>query len=629
MLRTRIGVVLLTLSNACSFADAPEVPTAASTPLAPGPVPIGPPVPPALTVAQGAAAQQVVVDHRLVARPKWLVQSDGTPIASQGALVTFPGGLSVSQDGARALVSDPERSQLYTVDLDARSVQTLSLDADAEPGRSVPGADGSFYVVGRRSGEVLLVNAVDGTITTRAHVCAAPQGLAYDSEAALLRVVCRSGALLTLDALSLELRSSVRLDPDLRDIVPLGEHFLVTRFRSAELLLIDAQGQVLERRPAMGTGCSSATAAYRAVAVGDGSVFVVHQRASDEVVSGSSAVYYESGCEGPVVVPAWTRVRLNDVDAMGELLPAPRLSLEASQQIYLAAGALDLALSPVSSRVALLAEAGAYGADVVLQVEDLVASNDEFTSAQGWGTDADPVAVAFDSDGDWFYFSREPAALHFEDGEVLALSDESRASTGQGMFHMAPTNISCAACHPEGEEDGHTWAFVFGLRRTQSLGGGILSQSPYHWDGSLADFRALTDEVFTRRMSLGLNVPDSYVEALAGWVDTIPVPAHADVDEPQAVTRGQQLFVDDVVGCAKCHSGAAFTDNQAHDVGTGQALVTPTLLGIGLRSPLMHDGCASDLPARFGACGGGDEHGVTSGLSEAQVADLIAYLVTL
>jgi cytochrome c553 len=49
------------------------------------------------------------------------------------------------------------------------------------------------------------------------------------------------------------------------------------------------------------------------------------------------------------------------------------------------------------------------------------------------------------------------------------------------------------------------------------------------------------------------------------------------------------------------------------------------------RTPLMHDGCASTLVERFtnAACGGGDNHGKTSQLSEEEIRDLSAYLETL
>ena len=44
----------------------------------------------------------------------------------------------------------------------------------------------------------------------------------------------------------------------------------------------------------------------------------------------------------------------------------------------------------------------------------------------------------------------------------------------------------------------------------------------------------------------------------------------------------------------------------------------------------MHNGCAKTLADRFNpSCGGGDKHGVTSGLTSAQISDLVAYMETL
>jgi hypothetical protein len=45
----------------------------------------------------------------------------------------------------------------------------------------------------------------------------------------------------------------------------------------------------------------------------------------------------------------------------------------------------------------------------------------------------------------------------------------------------------------------------------------------------------------------------------------------------------------------------------------------------------MHNGCAPTLKDRFdkALCGGGDAHGTTSGLSPAEIQDLIAFLESL
>jgi CxxC motif-containing protein (DUF1111 family) len=64
------------------------------------------------------------------------------------------------------------------------------------------------------------------------------------------------------------------------------------------------------------------------------------------------------------------------------------------------------------------------------------------------------------------------------------------------------------------------------------------------------------------------------------------------------------------------------------DVGTGGKFVTPSLIGVGLRTSLFHDGCAKTVAERFGACGG-TAHGSPDLLSADQKADLIAFLRSL
>jgi hypothetical protein len=65
-------------------------------------------------------------------------------------------------------------------------------------------------------------------------------------------------------------------------------------------------------------------------------------------------------------------------------------------------------------------------------------------------------------------------------------------------------------------------------------------------------------------------------------------------------------------------------------VGTGGEFQVPSLLGVGTRLPLMHDGCAETLRDRFDDpdCGGHD-HGDTSQLSSSDVDALVTFLETL
>jgi cytochrome c peroxidase len=144
--------------------------------------------------------------------------------------------------------------------------------------------------------------------------------------------------------------------------------------------------------------------------------------------------------------------------------------------------------------------------------------------------------------------------------------------------------------------------------------------------------RNITDlmhNVFTDRMS-GPVLNEVQVRTLQGWIDRLPQRAAPRLMDASAA-RGRELFHDQRVACASCHTGNGGTNNQNSDVGTGSAFQVPTLHGIAWRAPFMHNGCAPTLRDRFTnpACGGGDRHGVTSHLNPGQINDLVAYLETL
>ena len=240
-----------------------------------------------------------------------------------------------------------------------------------------------------------------------------------------------------------------------------------------------------------------------------------------------------------------------------------------------------------------------------------------------------PVAVAFDAQGQYIVQSREPASLELEDGTSVSLSAESHADTGHLMFYMnSSIGLSCSSCHPEGGEDGHTWHFQQGLRRTMPLEGGVMERAPFHWDGALGDMSALVNEVMVTRMGLRSQPNEHQVAALGSFLEQLPALAVASDLDAKAVARGERAFQRADVGCATCHRGPQYTDNRLADVGTGGVFSTPSLIGVGLRSALFHDGCAKNIEQRFGACGG-TAHGKPQLLSDAERADLVSFLRSL
>ena len=212
----------------------------------------------------------------------------------------------------------------------------------------------------------------------------------------------------------------------------------------------------------------------------------------------------------------------------------------------------------------------------------------------------------------------------------IELGGESVADTGHELFHRdAGSGIACASCHAEGGDDGHTWRFSgMGPRRTQSLHVGLAGSAPFHWAGDESDFSALVEDVMVGRMGGAKQAPER-IAALEQWLYALQAPPPLRAADDAAAERGKLLF-EGQAQCGTCHSGLSSSSNETKDVGKGEALQVPSLVAVAYRKPLMHDGCAADLRARFDpACGGGDQHGKTSQLNDAQVEDLIAYLETL
>jgi cytochrome c peroxidase len=215
---------------------------------------------------------------------------------------------------------------------------------------------------------------------------------------------------------------------------------------------------------------------------------------------------------------------------------------------------------------------------------------------------------------------------------AVQLPGESRADTGHDLFHRdAGGGIACASCHPEGGEDGRTWRFKgTGERRTQALHVGLRDTAPFHWNGDLPGVGELMTQVFVGRMG-GVRESAPRVSALSEWLFALKAPASIRDASDEAAQRGKALFRSADVGCNTCHSGDKLTDNQSVviDTATNVKLQVPSLVAIGYRAPFMHNGCAATLADRFNPACGGDAHGNTSGLSDDQRTDLIAYLESL
>jgi YVTN family beta-propeller protein len=243
---------------------------------------------------------------------------------------------------------------------------------------------------------------------------------------------------------------------------------------------------------------------------------------------------------------------------------------------------------------------------------------------------------------------------------------------GKRLFHSSDDPrlardqwVSCNSCHFEGEHDGQTWFFGFaGPRNTTSLLG-MIETYPLRWSGEWDE--SADAEYANRRENFGgglvggdihcdlfppncLSGPSDHhlpnqgrshdLDCLAAFIDSLQMPLSPGHAQGQPLTeaeqRGREIFNDPALGCAGCHPPPLYTDQLAHNVGTatvderiGPAYDTPTLRGLHDSAPYFHDGSAATLHDALVRPSAGSEHDLSAGLSEAEIADLVAFLRAL
>ena len=250
---------------------------------------------------------------------------------------------------------------------------------------------------------------------------------------------------------------------------------------------------------------------------------------------------------------------------------------------------------------------------------------------------------------------------------------------GKRLFHdagdarlSAQKYISCAVCHSEMGHDGRTWDFADvgeGLRNTIDLRGrGGLNHGNIHWTANFDEIHDFENDIREVFKGAGLMSDSDYnrtsgildeenpkaalsadLDALAAFVDTLsefpPSPYRMeDGALTESAIRGKKIFRE--ANCAACHLGDEYTDSplgRFHDIGTvnrntgnrlgqplpGNGLDTPTLRGLWLTAPYLHNGSADTLAAAVRAHTLMPGSMYVSGINAAQMDDLVAYLMQI
>ncbi|MEM6926560.1 MAG: hypothetical protein AAF602_06515 [Myxococcota bacterium] len=577
---------------------------------------------------------------------------EGAPesVSTRRDAVPVYGG-TMETDGNTIVIADPEYDEIIFVDAQDGSVRNrVTLDDHTEPFRVDIHEERAFLTL-RGTGRVASL-ALDGRDLQTTPVCAEPRGV--DAVADAVFVACASGELVELDG-SLEVIRRVRVATDLRDVVVDDDRVWVSTFRTAKVLSLGRDGLTIEgsyapqlqRTEALD---QEALLGWRMRGLDEG-VVVLHNGATTDRIEleepvepdpngpifpptpGSTPPAYGSALDVPngEVGPMISSTHFTRVTAAGEVFTGGPLQSTGDRYDFVLAGddvfIAHAGLGRDGGRVFQPRGQGGVtrtSLDRATQHPAMVE-----TSAVFFVLDGTPTSIALVGDTPWVYL-RHPEAL--TNGLDETLIHDPYVSLGFDLFHeVQSTGISCATCHPEGQDDGHVWRFRrLGRRRTQNIAGGVGDRAPFHCDGEFETLDDLMHDVFSTRMG-GPEVSPSTSDRLEGWMNDLP-PLRGPTQDPALVEEGRALFESPEVGCASCHSGPQFTDSALHRVRAYDPLrKTPSLLGIGLRPPYMHDGCAETLEQRLidEGCGGGDDHGQTSGLGEQGVKSLVAYLMTL
>lgn len=263
------------------------------------------------------------------------------------------GTLLVMRDGVTAVAADPDRDVVYVVDLtDAMNPRlrwTVRLTPGDQPGRLAEDAAGQIHVVLRNVGALATVDPVAGALVLRRPVCQLPRGVAYDAATDRLHVACAGGELVSFAPKTAAPLRTVRLPQDLRDVVVDGTGLMVTRFRSSQVLVVDADGAVVEQiapptfsseAVRKGTPFEPAVA-WRAVPMPGGGAAMVHQRGMKGTIDRKGGGYGGPSCD-TVVHSAVTVMKSGTSVSAGAAIPGFVLPV-------------DMALSPDGTTVALVA----------------------------------------------------------------------------------------------------------------------------------------------------------------------------------------------------------------------------------------------------------------------------------
>lgn len=566
--------------------------------------------------------------------------------------------IAVIDDGAHVAVADTDAGSVSI--LDAQTLDAVArIDVGGEP-RALVAIEGKLYVTTYRTGEVVVVDPQKQQVVQRVSVCAGDFGIAANSSENEIAVACEwEGVALRLDRATLGELQRVPVQRP-RAVAFVGDDLLVAEHVGGHVLRAHRDGSTISTslvptsaayRPALTTMTANLTTS---ITPAFGSIHVTHllENHTGDASLEKIADDYGSVTDGnPKINPA--------VTTLGSDRPVLYAKFDGGARVFNG----PIAAAPFGDRYLLVANVSSDDVAVI----DTIAETTENRVVASISVGAGPHGVAVDAQHRVAFventFDRSVSRIDLSnknfdgntaprfDADLTRIRDLPKlysptALAGRKLFydakntHVTPSAVVvCATCHPDGGDDGLVWfirttKIPLKRRRTPHLGDAHTSEAPYHWDGGFATMHDLVKSTMTDLMAGDGLLVD--VDSIQAYLDEMVKPPQLPPIDKDAIDRGKALFLVDAQ-CATCHAGDDLDDAQLHapldpmslsadDVFT-QAN-TPSLRGVFLRAPFFHDGRSPDLHdllTRPDAA----KHGATSGLSESQLQDLIAYMKSL
>jgi DNA-binding beta-propeller fold protein YncE/cytochrome c1 len=580
--------------------------------------------------------------------------------------------LALSRDDALLYAVDTDSAQLAVIDT-ASETQVAVVKVGDGASRVIVAPDDTIYVANRFAHSVSVIARGNWVEARRIEAGVEPVGLALSSDGKTLYVVsavakdtARHGTLLAIDPASGTPRWELALGEEPRGIALIDDsRAAVTLLKQGDVMFVDLGAQRIAK-----AGTTIYADLNRTSLSNDqpqGVVDTSHPRGVDAVVvtpdrkslfalgtlSREGVANQWGGCAATLVsAPAMMQLAPDGTANVDDLLGCvPRgvptvISAPGNREFFDPNPTVIQGPSAIAfDRTSTYAYVAAQQSNSVV----IVRNNGGTKTVVSVG--AGPSGIAVRHDGLRAYvlnaFDHTVSVLRgADDGSVkrasdIRIADETLApdaAAGRKIFFdatdarmaAATKGAACATCHIDnGREDGHVWSFDEGKRQTMSLAGGRLDgTAPFHWDGALADLPKLMDSTTTGRMG-GTGPTLEMEQAVQAYLATLPAPLNPKQLGPptDAQARGADVFKR--AACGSCHLGQKLTNNAMVDVGTGQTMNVPSLLGVARSAPYLHDGRAKTLEDRLRLRQGENLHGTTSALSDQDISDLVEYLETL